>query len=181
MVDPDSHLFSWKSDGLRYELSAFGIDVVLIEPGVINTKFADTAMTPVSQYQHTVYGPAIAKADVLRGRMEATAAKPEVVARAIHKALRRKRPAARYVAPWYGSIFLGLLAVTPTRLADVVFRRVSFLGRGQLDLAPKPAPAITSSTNGCRKKSLATQPACGRCCSISPVTPSSSRRAAVSH
>lgn len=125
------------SDGLRYELSAFGIDVVLIEPGVINTKFADTAMTPVAQYQDTVYGPAIAKADVLRGRMEATAAKPEVVARAIHKAIRRKRPAARYVAPWYGSIFLGLLAVTPTRLADVVFRRVSFLGRGQLDLQPQ--------------------------------------------
>jgi hypothetical protein len=66
------------------------------------------------------------------------------VARAIHKAIRRRRPAARYVAPWYGSIFLGMLAVTPTRLADVVFRRVSFLGRGQLDVkktAPVAAPA----------------------------------------
>ena len=133
------------SDGLRNELRAFGIDVVVIEPGVISTKFADTAMAPIAQYQDTVYGAAIAKADVLRGRMEATAAKPEVVARAIHKAIRRRSPAARYVAPWYGNIILGLLALTPTRLADVVFRRVSFLSRGQL--APKPvgAPPTPSS------------------------------------
>lgn len=131
------------SDGLRYELSAFGIDVVLVEPGVISTKFAETAIAPVAQYQDSVYATAIAKADVLRGRMESTAAKPEVVARAIHKAIRRRRPAARYVAPWYGSIFLGLLAVTPTRLADVVFRRVSFLGKRQLANRAQPPRSTT--------------------------------------
>lgn len=136
------------SDGMRYELRAFGIDVVLIEPGVIATKFADTAMAPVARYQDTAYGAAIAKAEVLRGRLESTAAGPEVVARAIHKAIRRRRPAARYVAPWYGSLFLGLLAITPTRVADAMFRRLSFLGRGQLATEPAPrAPQPSATAN----------------------------------
>ena len=54
------------------------------------------------------------------------------VARAIHKAIRRRRPAARYVAPWYGRILLGVLAVTPTRVQDAAFRRLSFLSPSQL-------------------------------------------------
>jgi NAD(P)-dependent dehydrogenase (short-subunit alcohol dehydrogenase family) len=115
------------SDALRLELKPFGIDVVLIEPGVIRTSFADTAMTPVGEYEHTAYGPAIARADKLRARMESTAVGPEVIARAIHKAIRRRRPAARYVAPWFGHLVFGLLAVTPTRVQDFAFRRLGFL------------------------------------------------------
>ncbi|HVK78823.1 MAG TPA: SDR family oxidoreductase [Kofleriaceae bacterium] len=115
------------SDALRYELAPLGIDVVLIEPGVIHTNFADTSMKSVPAYQDTIYGPAIAKADQLRARMEATGVGPEVVARAIHKAIRRRRPAARYVTPWYGRVVMGLLAVTPTRVRDAAMRKMSFL------------------------------------------------------
>lgn len=115
------------SDALRYELRPFGIDVVLIEPGVIRTNFADTSMSTVSQYEHTIYGPAVARADKLRARMESTAVGPEVIARAIHKAIRRRRPAARYVAPWFGHLVFGLLAVTPTRVQDYAFRRFGYL------------------------------------------------------
>ena len=115
------------SDAMRYELRPFGIHVVLIEPGVINTNFTDTAMAPISQFENTAFGPAIAKADKLRAMMHATAVGPQVIARAIHKAIRRRSPSARYVAPWFGNIFLGLLAITPTFVADFAFRRVGFL------------------------------------------------------
>ena len=115
------------SDALRYELRPFGVDVVLIEPGVIRTNFADTSMSSVSQYEGTIYGPAVARADKLRARMESTAVGPEVIARAIHKAIRRRRPAARYVAPWFGHLVFGLLAVTPTRVQDFAFRRLGYL------------------------------------------------------
>lgn len=121
------------SDALRLELRPFGVDVILIEPGVIRTNFADTAMAPVSAYQHTDYGPAIARADKLRARMESTAVGPEVVARAIHKAIRRRRPAARYVAPWFGHLVLGALALTPTRVQDFAFRRMGFLTSAHLE------------------------------------------------
>jgi hypothetical protein len=56
-----------------------------------------------------------------------TAVGPTVVARAIHKAIKRRRPAARYVAPWYGSFVFALLAVTPTRALDALIRRIAFL------------------------------------------------------
>ncbi len=120
------------SDALRYELKLLGIDVVLIEPGVIHTSFAETSMQAVPQYQDTVYGPALAKADQLRARMESTGVGPEVVARGIHKAIRRRHPAARYVTPWYGGLVLGLLALVPTRVQDAAVRRVSFLTRATL-------------------------------------------------
>ncbi|MBK9036463.1 MAG: SDR family oxidoreductase [Myxococcales bacterium] len=126
------------SDALRYELRAFGVDVVLIEPGAIHTKFGDTAMGPVDQYKDSAYAAAIARADQLRQRMESTAVGPEVVARAIHKAIRRRRPAARYVAPWYGRLVLGVLAITPTRIQDAAMRRLSYLSPGQL--RPPAAP-----------------------------------------
>jgi len=35
------------SDGLRFELKPFGVDVVVIEPGPIKTKFGDTAIESV--------------------------------------------------------------------------------------------------------------------------------------
>jgi short-subunit dehydrogenase len=115
------------SDALRYELRPFGIAVVLIEPGAIHTNFAETSMAPVSQYQDTVYGSAIARAKQLENRMMSTAVGPTVVARAIHKAIKRRSPAARYVAPWYGSALFALLAVLPTRAVDAVIRRIAFL------------------------------------------------------
>ncbi|MBZ0232569.1 MAG: SDR family NAD(P)-dependent oxidoreductase [Deltaproteobacteria bacterium] len=115
------------SDALRYELRPFGIDVVVIEPGAIHTNFAGTSMAPVDQYQDTVYGAAIARAKTLERRMMATAVGPQVVARAIHKAIKRRRPAARYVAPWYGGFVFALLAITPTRVVDALIRRIAFL------------------------------------------------------
>jgi short-subunit dehydrogenase len=120
------------SDALRYELRAFGIDVVLIEPGAIHTNFADTSMSFAPQYADTAYGNAISRAETMQKRMMATAVGPTVVARAIHKAIRRRRPAARYVAPWYGKFVLGLLAVMPTRVTDAAMRRITYLTPSQL-------------------------------------------------
>ncbi len=120
------------SDALRLELAAFGVDVVLIEPGAIHTNFGDTAIAPIGQFAASPYAAALARAERLRARMEATAVGPEVVARAIHKAIARRRPAARYVAPWYGRLLLAVLAITPTRLQDAAFRRLSYLSPSQL-------------------------------------------------
>src|SRR6185503_17339875 len=38
------------SDALRYELRPFGIDVALIEPGVIRTSFEATAVSGIADY-----------------------------------------------------------------------------------------------------------------------------------
>jgi short-subunit dehydrogenase len=125
------------SDALRAELRPFGIDVVLIEPGVIRTNFADTSMSFVDQYKDSAYKGAIAKAQRMRELMEKTAVGPHVIAKAIRKAAERRRPAARYVAPfstWFALLFKMLL---PTRAWDWAMRRFSFLTEKHLGLDPK--------------------------------------------
>ncbi len=82
------------SDALRFELRPFGVDVVLIEPGVIRTNFTDTAMGGLDASTSSAYAASLRKADQLRARMEATAVGPEHVARAITRAIRARRPSA---------------------------------------------------------------------------------------
>jgi NAD(P)-dependent dehydrogenase (short-subunit alcohol dehydrogenase family) len=129
------------SDAMRAELQPFGIQVVMIEPGVINTNFADTSMSFVGKYTESRYRGAIAKAQRMRDLMEKTASGPHVIANAIRKAVERRRPAARYVAPfstWFALLFKVLL---PTRSWDWMMRRFSFLTRKHLGLDATPANA----------------------------------------
>src|SRR5262249_32637165 len=115
------------SDALRAELAPFGIDVVLIEPGVIRTNFADTSMSFVDRYQGSAYQGALAKAQQIRDRMEKMATGPAVIARAITCAVERRRPTARYVAPfstWFALVFK---VVLPPRVWDWAMRRASYL------------------------------------------------------
>jgi short-subunit dehydrogenase len=129
------------SDAMRAELRPFGIDVVMIEPGVIRTNFADTSMSFVDQFTDSPYQGAIAKAQRIRDLMEKTASGPHVIANAIRKAVERRRPAARYVAPFSTWLALWIKMVLPTRTWDWAMRRFSFLTREQLGLDKTPAPA----------------------------------------
>jgi len=87
------------SDSLRLELSEFGIDVVVIEPGPIMTEFPDLAKNRMMEISgHTAYSKmAKAQANILALiNDEKTSTKPEVVAETILKAIRDKKPKTRY-------------------------------------------------------------------------------------
>ena len=139
------------SDALRWELRPLGIDVALIEPGVINTNFANIAMDGTSQYANTVYAPAIEKADKLRARMESTAAGPLTVARAIERAIRARRPAARYIAPRITWMALFFQAITPQRVWDWTMRKFAFLGLVE-KAAKSPAASSPEATRPSQAK-----------------------------
>jgi len=129
------------SDALRYELRPFGIHVSLIEPGVIRTNFSDTAMSTADQYRDSVYARVLEKSDAIRERMERVSSGPIVIARAIRRAVERRRPAARYVAPfstWFALVFKVMM---PTRTWDWVMRTFAFLSRRQLEV-----PALGGTT-----------------------------------
>lgn len=128
------------SDALRYELRPFDIDVVVIEPGPIKTNFADTSMGTVTAYKDTAYAGAIARADEIRAFMERGAAPPEKVAKVIARALRKRRPAARYAAPFYNGAIFWLAAILPQRLWDWTVRRFTFLSRDNITF-----PSATSA------------------------------------
>lgn len=115
------------SDALRYELRAFGIDVSLIEPGVIRTNFEATAVGNLSQFEGTPYAAAVAKYEQMSKSADRFASNPIVIAKAIARAVSARRPAARYVAPRTTNVALWMSAILPTRVWDWAMRKVAFL------------------------------------------------------
>jgi NAD(P)-dependent dehydrogenase (short-subunit alcohol dehydrogenase family) len=89
------------SDALRFEVRGFGVDVLLVEPGLIVTGFADAATAtvvadqngPYARFNHTV---SKLTADAYKGSMSKLGAGPEAVAKTIAGALQSRRPKARY-------------------------------------------------------------------------------------
>jgi NAD(P)-dependent dehydrogenase (short-subunit alcohol dehydrogenase family) len=91
------------SDALRFEVRAFGVDVIVIEPGLIRTQFAEAAVNKIESGT-TSNGPYAefnaAVADVTAGAYEGPFGKlgggPEDVAHKIAKAISSRRPRTRY-------------------------------------------------------------------------------------
>jgi short-subunit dehydrogenase len=130
------------SDALRYELRAFGIDVALIEPGVIRTDFEATAASALDTMAAGPYGRALARYDQMSKATDRFASNPIVVAKAIARAVQARRASARYVAPRRTNVFLLLNALLPTVIWDWTMRKVAYLTPRALDVA-RPAPAPT--------------------------------------
>jgi NAD(P)-dependent dehydrogenase (short-subunit alcohol dehydrogenase family) len=92
------------SDALRWEVRGFGIDVVVIEPGLIKTHFGDTAAGSIDGSGPQKDGPyaefneavATATAGIYEGPMAKLGAGPEAVAKKIEKAISSRRPKTRY-------------------------------------------------------------------------------------
>lgn len=96
------HALEGWSDCLRLELKDFGIDVVIVEPGIIRTEFAEVLYDPM--VERASEGP---YAETTKMLAEATKSSydnpdrtspPTVIADVISKAIRSKRPKTRYVA-----------------------------------------------------------------------------------
>ena len=75
------------SDALRYELRPFGVDVVLIEPGVIRTNFEATAVAGIAAYTTTPYAAPMARYEQMSRVADRFASAPIVVAEAIGRAV----------------------------------------------------------------------------------------------
>ena len=132
------------SDALRFELQPFGIDVALIEPGVIRTNFESTAVSGLAGYASTPYAGAMAKYEQMSKLADRFASNPIVVAKAITRAVTARHAAARYVAPRRTHAILWLSAMLPQPVWDWAMRKAGFLTeRGLAHDAPaaKPAPA----------------------------------------
>lgn len=129
------------SDALRVELAAFGVDVVLIEPGPINTEFSDVAYSSVAglDVETSPYRRALQRSERLKGMFDKLSAGPEVTTRAIVRAIEARRPRARYIAPFREYFTLLLVSILPTRLVDWFFAKMLGHGRGS---ARKALPGL---------------------------------------
>jgi NADP-dependent 3-hydroxy acid dehydrogenase YdfG len=117
------------SDALRFEVRGFGVDVVLVEPGLITTNFGEVAAGSVeagteSDGPYSDFNRHVAKttADAYKGPMAKLGGPPEVVAETIAKALAAKRPKPRYVVTPSAHLLIGQRRLTPDRVWDLMMR-----------------------------------------------------------
>jgi len=132
------------SDALRYELRPFGIDVSLIEPGVIRTNFEATAVSNLASLSQTPYSGALGKYEEMSKMADRFASNPIVIAKAIARAVNARRPAARYVAPWSTNFVLLFKAIAPTFVWDWAMRKVGFLSSKHLDMTQEAATPVAA-------------------------------------
>lgn len=110
------------SDCLRNELKDFGIDVILIEPGAVETNWAETAGDNLIKTS----GDGIYSKDAQRKAAKynemygegGMAAEPEVVAEAIFRAAASSHPKARYAVPAHAKLILFFRWLLPDSIYD---------------------------------------------------------------
>ena len=119
------HAVEAVADALRVETAPFGVRVATVEPGPIDTRFADRA--------RSIVGPLIARpgpyrafyanaeramdGDFRRGHLP-----PEAVARVVVGAIESPRPRPRYPVTWLARALILMKTVLPDRWLDRVMR-----------------------------------------------------------
>ena len=111
------------SDALRFEVKGFGVVVVVIEPGLIKTQFAETAKATVDESGDGPYAKfnqavAAATVDAYKGPLSRLGGGPDAVAKTIEKAITAKRPRTRYPVTASAWLFLGQHALMTDRMWD---------------------------------------------------------------
>jgi NAD(P)-dependent dehydrogenase (short-subunit alcohol dehydrogenase family) len=114
------HALEGWSDALRVELKEFDIDVVVVQPGAINTNFSNVTKTYIdkyrenSAYQH-LYGEPITDTgnEVLSNQSD-----PIVIAKVINKAMNARNPKTRYAAGAYSRIGIFLRKIMTDKMFD---------------------------------------------------------------
>ena len=95
------HALEGWSDCLRVEVEQFGIDVIVIQPGVIRTEFPEVMEKPMLERSgNSAYGK-LAKALAQSMKIayeEKRSSPPQLIADTIVKALAAKKPKTRYAA-----------------------------------------------------------------------------------
>jgi NAD(P)-dependent dehydrogenase (short-subunit alcohol dehydrogenase family) len=118
------HAVEALSDALRWEVAGFGIDVVIIEPGLIVTNFGEAAVgsmadadesAPYSEFNTAV---AAATAGAYEGPMARLGAGPEAVAKRIKRALSAHHTRPRYKVAASAHMLLGMRGVMSDRMWD---------------------------------------------------------------
>jgi NADP-dependent 3-hydroxy acid dehydrogenase YdfG len=115
------------SDALRFEVRGFGVDVIVIEPGLIVTSFGETATATVTENGEGPYARfnrhvAKVTTEAYKGPMAKLGGGPEKVASTIAKALEAGRPKSRYAVTPSAHLMIAQRRLTPDRVWDLMMR-----------------------------------------------------------
>ena len=118
------------SDALRHELRPHGVEVLVIEPGAVKTRFGAREQAQIQRWidAASAYSAQLQTLKHFHHDLHAKGADPVSVAGAIVSACEAHNPAPRKVVPALpGSAFIAVKSWLPTRIADWVVRRLTKL------------------------------------------------------
>lgn len=116
------------SDALRFEVRGFGVKVIIVEPGLIVTKFGETAAGSVgaapSGGPYTDFNRDVAQATehVYKGPLAKLGGAPGAVAKTIAGALKADHPKIRYPVTPSAHLLINQRRFTPDRVWDLLMR-----------------------------------------------------------
>lgn len=143
------HAVESMSDALRIELRPFGVEVSLVEPGPIRTKFSTTSLKSVDRYQEgSPYAPVMERFAELTRRTDRMAPGPQATSRAIHHAASSRWPRPRYKLTLASRLTVAFMRAIPTRWSDAILRRILRLTPKYLKIgaaSAKPSSELTGS------------------------------------
>lgn len=117
------HALEGWSDCLRLEVAQFGIRVVIVEPGVIETGFGDGASSNL--LERSKGGPYAKLAQAVANSIantygRGTGSPATMIANVVSRAVKSRRPKTRYAAGRYAKMLLGMRKWLSDRAFDSI-------------------------------------------------------------
>ena len=115
------HALEGWSDCLRLEVAGFGIKVVIVEPGVIETGFGDAASdTIVKRSSSGPYGHLVKMVAMSINKTygRGTGSSPEVIAEVVSRAVKSSNPRTRYAAGKFAKMLIRMRVWLGDRIFD---------------------------------------------------------------
>lgn len=128
MYNASKYAIEAVADCLRVELRPFGVQVALVEPGVIDTdpwhemdQIIDELEDGLDPEHRELYAPHFARERQLLAKIRTNAKPPELVAAAVERQLTRRRVRPRTLVGADARTILGLKTLLPDRGLDAIW------------------------------------------------------------
>ncbi|QIZ50899.1 oxidoreductase [Dickeya zeae] len=115
------HALEGWSDCLRLEVAGFGIKVVIVEPGVIETGFGDAASDTMAK--RSVSGPyghlvKMVSMSIKNTYGQGTGSSPDIIANVVSRAVKSSNPRTRYAAGKFAKMLIRMRVWLGDRIFD---------------------------------------------------------------
>lgn len=124
------HALESISDSLRHELRPHGIEVVVIEPGAVKTRFGSLERAQIEEQieKAPAYAQQLRTLKAFHHDLHGKGADPISVAGALVEACEKHNPSPRRVVPLLpGAVFIAIKALLPTRISDWILQKLTGL------------------------------------------------------
>ncbi|MFF2875189.1 oxidoreductase [Gottfriedia sp. NPDC057991] len=118
------HALEGYSDCLRFEVAQFNIDVIVIEPGSIESEWNDITLNNVQKTSGNTAYANISKAFVDMSKTAPKSTSPKVIAEIVLKAIESKKPRTRYVAGQFAKPLMMLRKLVSDRMFDQILYKM---------------------------------------------------------